>query len=98
MMETAINDIEWVEPLSFICSLGRPVNKHLMWRPKEGWALLILTLRRAYDATGTAEKKHPLCICLKWADARSRIIPLSREEAPFSSCLKSVNQQVHPQF
>lgn len=77
MMEMAINDIKWVEPLSLIYSLRIPVNKHLMWRPEEGWVLLIFLTLRAYDAIWTAEKKYPLCICLKWADARSKIISLS---------------------
>lgn len=76
MMEMAINDIKWVKPLSLIYSPRILVNKHLMRRPEEGWVLLIFLTRRAHDAIRTAEKKYPLCISLKWADVRSKIIPL----------------------
>lgn len=65
MMEMAINDMKWVEPLALIYSPRTLVNKHLMWRPEERWVLLIFLTLRVSDAIWTAEKKYPLCICLK---------------------------------
>lgn len=70
MIEMAINDAKWVEPPSLIYSLRTAVNKQLVWRPEEGWLLFIFVTLRACDETWTAEKKYPLCTCLKQAGVR----------------------------